>query len=179
MNKKVGIVILIIIVCIILGSLYLYNEHRKNNLRTDNAIKKTNSDIIKNNKNEVEETKMDRIHIKVNGEILDVKLEDNSSVTAFVEKLKDGDITVQTHDYGNFEKVGNLGFNLPTNDTRITTEPGDLILYQGNQITLYYDTNTWNFTKLGKVQNLSQKELKNILGNGDATLTFSFSLHKE
>ncbi|MCI8587972.1 MAG: hypothetical protein HFJ49_05135 [Clostridia bacterium] len=118
---------------------------------------------------------MDRIQIKVKDEILDVKLEDNSLVTAFVEKLKNGDITIQTHDYGNFEKIGSLGFSLPTNDTRITTEPGDLILYQGNQITLYYDTNTWNFTKLGKVQNLLQEELKNILGNGDVKLTFSLN----
>lgn len=173
MSKKVIIVILIIVICVILGIAFLYNKHKQNNLSIDNGIDKTNSDIADNNKNKVEAIKMDRIQIKVNDEILDVKLEDNSSVTAFVEKLKNEDITIQTHDYGNFEKVGSLGFSLPTNDTRITTEPGDLILYQGNQITLYYDTNTWNFTKLGKVQNLSQEELKNILGNGDVKLTFS------
>ena len=173
MSKKVIIVILIIVICVILGIAFLYNKRKQNNLSIDNGIDKTNSDITDNNKNKVEEIKMDRIQIKVKDEILDVKLEDNSSVTAFVEKLKNGDITIQTHDYGNFEKIGSLGFSLPTNDTRITTEPGDLILYQGNQITLYYDTNTWNFTKLGKVQNLSQEELKNILGNGDVTLTFS------
>lgn len=175
MSKKVIIVILIIVICVILGIAFLYNKHKQNNLIIDNGIDKTNSDITDNNKNKVEEIKMDRIQIKVKDEILDVKLEDNSSVTAFVEKLKNGDITIQTHDYGNFEKIGSLGFSLPTNDTRITTEPGDLILYQGNQITLYYDTNTWNFTKLGKVQNLLQEELKNILGNGDVKLTFSLN----
>lgn len=172
MSKKIIIFILIIVVCVILEIIFWYNKHKQNDFSIDNVVSKTNSNIIDNNKNKVEEIKMDRIQIKVNAEILDVKLEENSSVTAFVEKLEDGDITIQTHDYGNFEKVGNLGFSLPTNDTRITTEPGDLILYQGNQITLYYDTNTWNFTKLGKVQNLSQEELKNILGSGDATLTF-------
>ena len=61
-----------------------------------------------------------------------------------------------------------MGFSLPTNDKNITTKAGDLILYQGNQITLYYDTNSWNFTKLGKVQN----ELKEILGSGNVELTF-------
>ena len=53
--------------------------------------------------------------------------------------------------------------------------PGDIILYQGNQITIYYDTNTWNFTKLGKIENITQKELKEILGDGDVTVTFSLN----
>ena len=118
---------------------------------------------------------MDEIIIKVNGRVLNVKLEDNSSAKAFVEKLKSGDITINAHDYGNFEKVGNLGFSLPTNDKNITTEAGDLILYQGNQITLYYDTNSWNFTKLGKVQNISKNELKKILGSDNVELTFSLN----
>ena len=118
---------------------------------------------------------MDEIIIKVNDRVLNVKLEDNTSAKAFAEKLKSGDITISAHDYGNFEKVGNLGFSLPTNDKNITTEAGDLILYQGNQITLYYDTNNWNFTKLGKVQNVLQNELKEILGSGNVELTFSLN----
>ena len=61
------------------------------------------------------------------------------------------------------------------NDKNITTMPGDIILYQGNQITIYYDTNTWNFTKLGKIENITQKELKEILGDGDVTVTFSLN----
>lgn len=78
-------------------------------------------------------------------------------------------------DYANFEKVGPLGFSLPRNDKSITTTPGDIILYQGNQITIYYDTNSWNFTKLGKIENVTQEELKEILGNGDVTVTFSLN----
>ena len=118
---------------------------------------------------------MKMIKIKVNNQELNVELEDNSSADAFLEKLKNEDIVVNAHDYGNFEKVGNLGFDLPTNDERITTEYGDLILYQGNQITIYYDTNTWSFTKLGKVKGVSQEELKNILGEGDVILSFTLS----
>ena len=175
--KKIIICILIIILCIILGIVFLYNENKnenkQDNLNIENTTEKTNLNIINNNEINQKKIKMEKIQIKVNNKILDVELEENSSATAFVEKLQEGDITIQTHDYGNFEKVGSLGFSLPTNDTRITTQPGDLILYQGNQITLYYDTNTWNFTKLGKVQNITQEELKNILGNGDVTLTFS------
>lgn len=116
---------------------------------------------------------MQMIYAHIGKNILEILPENNSSAKAFLEILKKSDITVDMHDYGNFEKVGSLGNTLPTNDQRITTEPGDVILYQGNQITIYYDKNTWNFTRLGKVQGLSAEELKNILGNGDVKVKFS------
>ncbi len=103
---------------------------------------------------------------------LTATLADNSSATAFYELLKKGPLTVDMHDYGSFEKVGSLGTTLPRNDTQITTTAGDIILYQGNQITIYYDTNSWNFTRLGKVDGVTQAELKKILGKGDVTAVF-------
>ena len=109
---------------------------------------------------------------------LTATLVDNSSATAFYELLKQGPVTIKMHDYGNFEKVGPLGTTLPRNDTQITTTAGDIILYQGNQITIYYDTNSWNFTRLGKVvstsstTSITQAELKKILGKGDVTAVF-------
>ena len=103
---------------------------------------------------------------------LTATLADNSSATAFYQLLKKGPLTVDMHDYGNFEKVGSLGTTLPRNDTQITTSAGDIILYQGNQITIYYDTNSWNFTRLGKVDGVTQAELKKILGKGDVTAVF-------
>ena len=103
---------------------------------------------------------------------LTATLVDNSSATAFYELLKKGPLTVKMIDYGNFEKYGPIGTSLPRNDTQLTTEAGDIILYQGNQITIYYDTNSWNFTRLGKVDGVSQAELKKILGKGDVTAVF-------
>ena len=117
---------------------------------------------------------------------LTATLVDNSSATAFYELLKKGPVTIKMTDYGNFEKVGPLGTKLPRNDTQITTQAGDIILYQGNQITIYYDTNSWNFTRLGKVVStlrqssgtagstttITQAELKKILGKGDVTAVF-------
>lgn len=100
-------------------------------------------------------------------------LENNSSALAFYELLKRTSITVEMHDYGNFEKVGKLPKSLPRNDEQITTKPGDIILYQGNQITIYYDQNSWNFTKLGKVIDINQAELKSILGKRNIIATFS------
>lgn len=104
---------------------------------------------------------------------LTATLVNNSSATVFYQLLEKGPITVDMHDYGNFEKVGSLGTSLPRNDSQITTEAGDIILYQGNQITIYYDTNSWNFTRLGKVDGVTQAELKRILGKGDVTAVFS------
>ena len=104
---------------------------------------------------------------------LTATLADNSSATAFYELLGKRAVTVDMHDYGNFEKVGALGTSLPRNDTQITTSAGDIILYQGNQITIYYDVNSWNFTRLGKIDGTTQAELKEILGKGNVTAVFS------
>ncbi|MCR5230457.1 MAG: aldo/keto reductase, partial [Solobacterium sp.] len=123
---------------------------------------------------QTEETQTaDMIYAYVNDHVLHIRPSGNSSSQAFIELLKDGDITVDMHDYGNFEKVGPLGTSLPRNDEEITTSPGDVILYQGDQITIYYDINTWSFTRLGKVRGLTQKELMEILGSGNAEITFS------
>ena len=115
------------------------------------------------------------IYAHVGDETLIIKPEDNSSADALIELLKRGDIAVAMHDYGGFEKVGSLGASIPTNDERITTEPGDLILYQGNQITIYYDTNTWSFTRLGKVQGMTTEQIFEVLGDGDPTVVFSLN----
>ena len=104
---------------------------------------------------------------------LTATLNDNSSSRALVELLEKDSITIDMHDYGNFEKVGSLPSSLPRNDTQITTEPGDIILYQGNQITIYYDTNSWNFTLLGKFDGITKAELKKILGKGNVTAVLS------
>ena len=168
-KKKIILIIVIVIVFLMVFFVPRSRKTQNNNFTAGN----TSTNLEDNNTEENKVDNMNKIQIKVNNQVLDVELEDNSSAKAFVEKLKDGDIIVNAHDYGNFEKVGDLGFSLPTNDEKITTGPGDLILYQGDQITLYYDTNTWSFTKLGKVNGIAQDELKNILGSGDVTLTFT------
>lgn len=112
-------------------------------------------------------------YIYVNDARLAVTSSGNSSAQALLDLLAHGDVTVAASDYGNFEKVGTLPQSLPTNDERITTEAGDVILYQGNQITVYYDTNSWSLTRLGKIEGVSVAELKEILGNGSVELRLS------
>ncbi|MCI5929528.1 MAG: cyclophilin-like fold protein [Pseudoflavonifractor capillosus] len=99
--------------------------------------------------------------------------EDNTSAEEFKNLLAQGPVTVEMDDYGGFEKVGDLGTTLTRNDRQITTEPGDVILYQGNQITIYYGTNTWSFTRLARIDDPT--DLKAKLGEGTVQITFSLA----
>ena len=126
-----------------------------------------------NNDIENEEYSNMKIKLEINNYELTATLVDNSSTQALIEKLKESDITINMNDYGNMEKVGQLNFSLPRNDQNITTESGDLILYQGNNFVIYYDTNNWSLTKLGKIDNVDKSQLKNILGGGSVIVTLS------
>ena len=107
------------------------------------------------------------------GKTFTATLVDNSSTQALKEQLAKGNITVEMEDYANMEKVGSLGIRLPRNDKQTTTGPGDIILYQGHNLVIYYDTNSWSFTRLGKINNASQADLKAALGRGDVTVSLS------
>ncbi len=111
-------------------------------------------------------------YLTANGKTFSIYFESNSSAEAFLEKLKEGDVEVVMHDYGGFEKVGPLPWDLPRNDTEITTKAGDIILYQGNQITIYYGENTWNFTRLGYIPDVTKEDLLEAFGTGGVTVTF-------
>lgn len=116
-----------------------------------------------------------RLSIRVNGRVLTASLVDNSSTGAIKELLASGPLTVHMSDYGNMEKVGALPQPLPTNDRQINTVAGDLILYQGRNFVIYYDTNSWNFTRLGKIDGISSgQDLKRILGEGDVDVVLSW-----
>ncbi len=102
-------------------------------------------------------------------------LEKNSATAALIEKLKNAPITVEMTDYGGWEKVGELGFRLPTSDVQMTAQPCDFVLYQGNKLVVFYGTNSWSYTRLGKITGLTPIELKAALGDGDVTLTMSIA----
>ena len=119
-----------------------------------------------------------QLYLHVNGHTHTVDLRDNSSVRALVDELKSGDVTVAMKDYARFEKFGELPRSFPRNDERITTEAGDVILSEGNLLVIYYNRNSWNFTRLGKIRDLSQAELKKILGTGNVTVTVSLTSKK-
>lgn len=113
--------------------------------------------------------------LSVDGTPLRVKWENNSSVSALKELAADGNLTIKAHQYGGFEQVGSLPQRIESNDVHMTAEPGDIMLYSSNSVVVYYGTNTWSYTKLGHIENLSEAELQELLRGETVTLTFSLS----
>lgn len=114
--------------------------------------------------------------ITINGTKKEVTLAQNSSVTALTELLKAGEITYTASDYGGFEKVGGLGHTLPANHTQTVTEPGDIVLYQSDQIVMFYGSNSWSYTRLGKIKYSDLDELKDFLAAGRGSVSITLSL---
>ena len=117
-----------------------------------------------------------KINMTIDGQTLSVTLVDNSATQALVTALAEGPITYEADDYGGFEKVGPLGRSLPTSNQQITTEPGDVILYSGNQIVLFYGSNSWSYTRLGRISYDSLDQLKSFLKAGQGRISVTLSL---
>lgn len=122
------------------------------------------------------QTMTQKLYINIDGKTLSVVLVDNEATQTLVAALQEGDITYEAHDYGGFEKVGALGRSLPTSDTQTTTQAGDVILYSGNQIVLFYGSNSWSYTRLGRMEYSSQAELESFLKAGQGNVTVKLSL---
>ena len=125
---------------------------------------------------EQEQKMTDKIQLTISGTTLPVLIEDNVATRALVAALRESSITYTARDYGGFEKVGALGRSLPTSDTDITTQAGDVILYNGDNIVLFYGSNSWSYTRLGKIQYKSLDELKSFLKAGGGNISVTLSL---
>ncbi len=137
------------------------------NENTNDSTEDDNSDSTDDN------ITTNKMNIKIGDVVLTATLVENSSTAALKKALSEAPITINMSDYGNMEKVGSLGRDFPRNDESITTEAGDLILYQGSAFVIYYASNSWSFTRLGKIDNISASELKSTLGEGNVTVTLS------
>ncbi len=122
-----------------------------------------------------EEIPSDLMNLHIGEYLFTATLVNNSTTEAIKSMLAEGPITIEMSDYGNMEKVGSFETSLPRNDEQITTEPGDLILYQGKAFVIYYAPNSWSFTRIGKINNVTQEELKQALGTGEVTVTLSLA----
>lgn len=111
-----------------------------------------------------------KLNVEVGEQTFSATLEDNTAVDALMELLRQGPLTLQLHDYSGFEKVGPLGQNLPAEDRQITTQAGDIVLYTGNQIVMFYGSNSWSYTRLARIDDLTGWE--EALGHGDVTVRF-------
>lgn len=122
--------------------------------------------------NEQENVEM-KMKIQVGDTVFTATLEENSSVDALKELMADGPLTLNMSDYAGMEKGADLGVTLPQNNEQMHTQAGDIILYQGRTFVIYYDTNSWSLTPIGKIDNVDAEELRTVLGAGDVTVTLS------
>ncbi|MCM1307929.1 MAG: cyclophilin-like fold protein [Butyrivibrio sp.] len=121
---------------------------------------------------ETEETNY-MLKIEIGDTVFTAALAENSTVDAFKELLADAPLVLNMHDYANMEKGADLGVTLPQNNEPMNTQAGDIILYQGRTFVIYYDTNSWSLTPIGKINDLDAEVLRAALGDGDVTVTVS------
>lgn len=120
-----------------------------------------------------EESETVQMNVQVGEATFSATLEENAATEAFVEMMKSAPVTIRMSDYSGFEKLGALETSLPTSDSQTTTRSGDIVLYNGNQIVIFYGSNSWSYTRLGKIDDLTG--WTQALGSGDVIVTFSVS----
>ena len=119
----------------------------------------------------MEENKVENMNVQVGDVVFSATLEKNEAMSALVEMMRESPVVIQMSDYSGFEKVGSLGTSLPTSNSQTTTQAGDIVLYNGNQIVIFYGSNSWSYTRLGHIDDLTGWE--ESLGSGDVKVTFS------
>lgn len=150
--KPLGIVLIGVLVLAVLAILYLFTPFGFTNLTLDGEY---------------------QMKLTIGDRELTASMENNTSAQALKRLLERGPRTVNMRDYGGMEKVGMLWKGLPTNNENLSVQPGDLILFMGSSFVIYYNPNHWNFTRLGHIDDATQDDLMEILGNGNVTITLS------
>ena len=111
----------------------------------------------------------------MDGTTLEVSWEDNETVRELMDCAAEGSITVNTSLYGGFEQVGSLPRQFSRNDVQMTTAPGDIVLYSGDQLVLFFGSNSWSYTKLGHIDSLTTEELTGLLGGSSTEVEISLN----
>ena len=120
-----------------------------------------------------EETPEKMLQLKIADTVVEVAWEDNESVEELRKLCGEEPLTIQMSMYGGFEQVGEIGTTLPRNDVQTTTEAGDIVLYSGDRIVVFYGGNSWAYTRLGHITDQDEEGMTQLLGNGDVTVTVS------
>ena len=124
----------------------------------------------------VTQTDMEKIYITIGGLTHSATLVNNSATQTLIEKLKNGSVTVTLNSSGGFEIWGALGFSLPTSNEQVNAQPGDVILYNGSNICMFFGSNSWSYTRLGRIDGLSESELRTFLKAGESNISVTLSL---
>ena len=166
--KKVVITVSLMLMVIILSACGNIPEGTEET--TNRNISETSQTVSEPTTKKPQATEM-KVNISINGKTFFATLEDNEAAKELYEIIKTDGLTVEMSDYSGFEKVGALGHTLTSNDKQTTTKAGDIVLYQSNQIVMFYGSNSWSYTRLGKIDDLSGWE--EALGSGDIMAEFS------
>lgn len=116
-----------------------------------------------------------KIYITANGETRAATLVANGATEALRRMLAEGSVTVSLRDYGGFEKVGDFPQSLPTSNTQVTAQPGDIMLYQGYQMVIFYGSNSWSYTRIGRIDGATASNIRSWLGTGSVDVVLSLS----
>ena len=176
MKKKYIVFIVILILLIVVAGIFIYVNEEGSSLSViggaDGPTAIFLAEKISESDQEAEEPgKEDEMKLFIGDKVISVLWEQNAAVADLEEAVCEEPIIIKMSMYGGFEQVGSIGRNLTRNDKQTTTSPGDLVLYNGNQLVVFYGSNSWSYTKLGKIQDLSKAELEDLLSNGDVTIT--------
>ena len=136
---------------------------------TEDEATEAEEEVTEDTEETEESEEMMRFYI--NDTELEVTWEDNDSVSALKEIASEEPLTINMSMYGGFEQGGTIGQDLPRNDRQTTTGAGDIVLYSGNQIVVFYGSNSWSYTRLGHIEGKTQEELAGMLGTADVTVT--------
>ena len=124
-------------------------------------------------KEAVKEEQGQMLQMTIDDTVVQVEWESNDSVQALRELCVNQPLTIQMSMYGGFEQVGAIGKKLPRNDKQTTTNAGDIVLYSGNQMVVFYGSNSWAYTRLGRITDKTAGEMSEILGHADVTIKLS------
>ena len=122
------------------------------------------------------QTMKQKMNITIDRQTQSVTLVENAATKVLVEKLKQAPLTVTLNSSGGFEIWGALGFSLPTSNQQITAQPGDVVLYNGSNICIFYGSNSWSYTRLGKIDGMTESELRTFLKAGASNISVKLSL---
>ncbi|TQQ84764.1 hypothetical protein EXD82_05010 [Peptacetobacter hominis] len=142
------------------------------NLEDNSDIEKTNSKIISDGGKEMDY--IDNLHMLIDGKKVDILWENNKTVKEIAMYAKSKRIKIKTSKYDNFEQVGKLPKTFNSDDKHMKASPGDIVLYSGNQLVLFFGNNSWSYTKLGKISGFSNKELTDLLDDDEKIIEIYF-----
>lgn len=176
-SKVIGTIVMMLVVSVALCACDTHSEEEETSdqgVSEEQAVDEGTGQTLPEEKtDQIETEESSKMNITIGGATFDITLADNSSAEALADMVREGPLTVNMSDYANMEKVGDLGASLPRNDEHIDTTAGDVILYQGRLLVIYYGPNSWDFTRLGRIDGVTAQDLKSILGSGDVTVTLS------